>query len=93
MLQDIQPVKQLGCSQTHFGDKPLNFGQCNKSFNHPGRLVMHERNHSWDKPYICDHCNKSLSKSGKLVVLNQTHTGDKPYSCNSVTSYSAPFGI
>ena len=65
----------------HADPKPLQYDQCNKSFDDPCFLTEHKPTHSGVEPYSCDQFNMTCSQSGHLVVQKRTHSDDKPDSC------------
>ncbi|XP_031692402.1 uncharacterized protein LOC109901251 isoform X33 [Oncorhynchus kisutch] len=54
---------------------------CNKGFNCPQKVEIHQRVHTGMKPFSCSQCEKRFSQSGDLKRHQRVHTGEKPFSC------------
>ena len=62
--------------------KPYPCGQCDKWFEQPSALKLHERVHTGERPYECEECEKKFAQHGNLVRHMRTHSGIKPFKCN-----------
>ena len=62
--------------------KPYPCGQCDKWFEQPSALKLHERVHTGERPYECEECEKKFAQHGNLVRHLRTHSGIKPFKCN-----------
>ena len=61
--------------------KPYPCSQCDKWFEQPSALKLHERVHTGERPYECQQCDKKFAQHGNLVRHERTHSGVKPFKC------------
>ncbi|XP_045075756.1 zinc finger protein 420-like isoform X1 [Coregonus clupeaformis] len=54
---------------------------CNKGFNSPQKVEIHQRVHTGGKPYSCTQCHMRFSQAWNLKIHQRVHTGEKPFSC------------
>ncbi|XP_029529645.2 B-cell lymphoma 6 protein homolog [Oncorhynchus nerka] len=54
---------------------------CNKGFNCPQKVEIHQRVHIGVKPFSCTQCHMRFSLAWNLKIHQRVHTGEKPYSC------------
>ncbi len=68
--------------QIHETFQPHPCKYCNKRFQTPSTLRIHERTHTKDKPFECHQCKK-LFASQTIVTnhINQIHTNNRTYPC------------
>ncbi|KAH9387804.1 hypothetical protein TYRP_009001 [Tyrophagus putrescentiae] len=66
--------------------------QCNKSFDFPSNLKIHQRVHTSDRPYKCTVCSKSFTQTSDLKRHQLLHTGDRPYKCTVCSKSFALIG-
>ena len=62
--------------------KPYPCGRCDKWFEQPSALKLHERVHTGERPYQCQLCEKRFAQHGNLVRHMRTHSGIKPFKCH-----------
>uniref|UniRef100_A0A4W5KZ26 C2H2-type domain-containing protein n=1 Tax=Hucho hucho TaxID=62062 RepID=A0A4W5KZ26_9TELE len=55
---------------------------CNKGFNCPQKVEIHQRVHVGVKPFSCSQCQMRFSQAWNLKIHQRVHTGEKPYSCS-----------
>ncbi|XP_035645380.2 zinc finger protein 184-like [Oncorhynchus keta] len=55
---------------------------CNKGFNCPQKVEIHQRVHIGVKPFSCSQCQMRFSQAWNLKIHQRVHTGEKPYSCS-----------
>ncbi|XP_071263467.1 uncharacterized protein [Salvelinus alpinus] len=55
---------------------------CNKGFNCPQKVEIHQRVHIGVKPFSCTQCHMRFSQAWNLKIHQRVHTGEKPYSCS-----------
>ncbi|XP_064783245.1 zinc finger protein 583-like isoform X1 [Oncorhynchus masou masou] len=55
---------------------------CNKGFNCPQKVEIHQRVHVGVKPFSCNQCQMRFSQAWNLKIHQRVHTGEKPYSCS-----------
>jgi uncharacterized Zn-finger protein len=61
--------------------KPHPCGQCDKWFEQPSALKLHERVHTGERPYQCEQCDKKFAQHGNMVRHLRTHSGARPFKC------------
>ncbi|XP_029605103.1 oocyte zinc finger protein XlCOF22-like [Salmo trutta] len=54
---------------------------CNKGFNCPQKVEIHQRVHTGEKPFSCSQCHMCFAEAGNLKRHQRVHTGVKPFSC------------
>ncbi|KAH9403489.1 hypothetical protein TYRP_015383 [Tyrophagus putrescentiae] len=55
--------------------------QCNKSFDRPSKLKVHQSVHTGVRPYKCTICSKTFTQLGNLQTHQLTHTGVQSHKC------------
>ncbi|XP_045062244.1 tetraspanin-5 [Coregonus clupeaformis] len=81
---DRARVQALEGGATSGGSKEKRFFCmfCNKGFNCPQKVEIHQRVHVGVKPFSCTQCHMRFSQAWNLKIHQRVHTGEKPYSCS-----------
>ncbi|MBZ3882391.1 NACHT, LRR and PYD domains-containing protein 7 [Sciurus carolinensis] len=59
----------------HMGERPYEFLECGKAFNHKSHQIWHQHIQSGEKPYKCGECGKIFTHRSTFVLHNRSHTG------------------
>ncbi|XP_055765607.1 uncharacterized protein LOC129841382 isoform X2 [Salvelinus fontinalis] len=70
-------ISKGGCAK----EKSFPCSFCEKAFNFPKQVEIHQRIHTGEKPFLCHLCRVSFSHSSSLKRHQRVHTGVKPFSC------------
>ncbi|CAH0550769.1 unnamed protein product [Brassicogethes aeneus] len=67
----------------HEGAKPLECGQCDKTFFRKEDLARHTLAHTGERPFSCNECNKTFMSKSSLRIHSYTHRKEQPCSCDT----------